>query len=317
MKVGRSSIVLLSLACLAFGLRCPGQEPARKVRILGVGNSFTRNATRLLPQVIAADPAIQAEVGAAIIGGCSLERHVTLAKQHEENPDDPKAKIYSYQVDSQVKNPKASLKEILLDGPWDYITIQQVSTGSYREETFYPFAKELYDYIKRYAPDAAIVVHETWAHRIDCPRTTQWNLPPEAMYEKLHANYAKIAGELGARVIPVGTAFENAKKNPFWDYQPPADFDPKALVYPNLPDQSKSLHFGYSWKTDKNDNTKKTLGMDGYHAATPGEYLGALVWYEFFFGKDARNITYRPDSLTEEQAASLREVAHLTMAAAE
>ncbi|MDX9980514.1 MAG: DUF4886 domain-containing protein [Lentisphaeria bacterium] len=317
MKSGKALVALLSLSVLAFGLRCPGQEPDRKVRILGVGNSFTNNATRHLPQIIASDPAIQAEVGVAIIGGCSLERHVTLAKLHEENPEEPKAKIYSYRVDHQLRNPKASLKEILLDGPWDYITIQQVSTGSYREETFYPFAKELYDYIKRYAPDATIVVHETWAHRIDCPRTKQWNLPPAAMYEKLHANYAKIAGELGARVIPVGTAFENAKKHPLWDYQPPADFDSKALVHPNLPDQSKSLHYGYFWRVDKDDKTKKTLGMDGFHAATPGEYLGGLVWYEFFFGKDARNITYRPANLTEEQAASLREVAHQTMTGAE
>jgi hypothetical protein len=204
---------------------------------------------------------------------------------------------------------------MLLDGEWDYITIQQVSHKSYKPESFYPYARELYDYIRKYAPKATIVIHETWAHRIDCPRTKQWNLPPAAMYEKLHANYAKVAKELGVDVIPVGTAFENAKKLPLWDYQAPENFDPKTLVYPaKLPDQSKSLHSGYSWATDKKDKTKKYVRMDGFHAGRPGEYLGGLVWYEFFFHKDARAITYMPKGMTEEQAESLREVAHQTMA---
>lgn len=295
----------------------PGEEAApRPFRILGVGNSFTVNATRFLPQIIASDPVpLPADVAIATIGGCSLERHVSLARLHEENPEDPKAKLYSFRVNGDLVNAKASLKEVLLAGPWDCVTIQQVSTGSYREETFYPYARALHDYIKRYAPEALVVVHETWAHRIDSPRTAQWNLPPSAMYGKLHANYAKIAAELGTRVIPVGSAFEKASGHPLWNYEPPPDFDPAALVHPDLPDQSKSLHNGYSWRRDPNDATKWRLRMDGFHAGPAGEYLGGLVWYGFFFGRDPRTIPYRPEALTEEQAASLRELAQRTLEA--
>jgi len=316
MQIGRLLAASLALATLVFGIRCPGQEPAKKVRILGVGNSFTQNATTYLTEIIKADPSLSADVGVAYIGGCSLERHTVVAKANEANPDDPKGKAYNYVLNAKTVKKSVSLKDILRDGPWDHITIQQVSTGSWKEETFYPYARELVDYLKRYAPDATIVVHETWSHRIDCPRTKQWKMSPEEMYEKLHANYAKIAGELSAQVIPVGTAFENAKKLPLWQYEPPADFDPATLVYPNLPDQSKSIHYGYSWQTDPKDKEKKVLRMDGFHAGRPGQFLGGLVWYEFFFHKDARANPFLPAKMTEEEAKSLREVAHQTMEAA-
>jgi len=310
MLIGISSLFALTMACTA-------QEAAPKIRILGVGNSFTRNSTNYLPAILRSDKAVDADVALAYIGGCSLDKHVNLAKIHEADPDDPKGKIYTYLMNAKRARKNVSLKEMLLDGPWDYVTIQQVSHKSHKSETFYPYAKDLYDYVRKYAPKATIAIHETWSHRIDCARTKNWKLLPEAMYEKLHANYAKVAAELGVRVIPVGTAFENAKKRPLWQYVPPKDFDPKALVYPaKLPDESKSLHSGYSWRTDKKDKTRKYVNMDGAHAGRAGEYLGALVWYEFFFGKDARAVTYVPKGLSEEQARSLREVAHQTMAEA-
>ncbi|MBN2712174.1 MAG: DUF4886 domain-containing protein [Planctomycetes bacterium] len=307
-------IHLLVLSVLLFGFSCRAEEPVKKIRILGVGNSFTVNSTKFLTAIIKSDKEVDADVGVAYIGGCPMDKHVTLAKIHEENPEDPKGMAYRYIMNRETKKEKASLKEMLLDGKWDYITIQQVSTKSYKPETYYPYAKELCDYIKKYAPDAKIVIHETWAHRVDCPRVKQWNLPPAEMYAKLHAAYGKIGKELGLDIIPVGTAFENAKKLPLWDYVAPENFDPKKLVYPEpLPDQSKSLHNGYYWGTDKKDKTKKFVGMDGFHAGVPGEYLGGLVWYEFFFNKDARNITYAPDELKGEKAESLRKVAHETM----
>jgi hypothetical protein len=305
----------LAVVLLAFGAVSGAAEPGKKIRILGVGNSFTVNSTKYLTSIIDSDKDVDADVGVAYIGGCSLDRHMAVAKAHEEDPEDPKGRIYQYIVNRKTVKKSAALKEMLLDGEWDYITIQQVSSKSYKPESFYPYARELHDYIKKYAPKATIVIHETWPHRIDCPRTKQWNLPPDAMYEKLHANYAKVAKELGVDVIPVGTAFQNAKKLPLWDYQATEGFDPKKLEWPaELPDQSKSLHSGFWWATDKNDKTKKYVRVDGFHAGRNGEYLGGLVWYEFFFHKDARDITYMPKGMTEEQAKSLREVAHQTMA---
>jgi hypothetical protein len=281
----------------------------RPVRILGIGNSFTVNSAKYLPQIIAADPEVSADIGVAQVGGCSLDRHVSMAEAHEA--DETKGCSYSFILNGKTIERNMPLKDVLVQGPWDYITIQQVSSKSFKLETFYPYAQKLIEYIRRFAPDAEIVVHETWSHNIDCPRTKDWKLPPDAMYERLHKNYAQIAAEQGLRIIPVGTAFQQAKKRPLWDYQP-TDIDVKSLNHPDpLPDQSKSLHRLFYWADKKGGG--KTVKIDGYHAGTSGEYLGGLVWYEFFFQRDARELDYKPKPLSEEQAVSLREVAHETV----
>lgn len=282
------------------------------IRILGVGNSFTVNSQKFLPKIVTNDPDIKAEIAGAIIGGCPLDKHVLLAKEHETDPS--KGKDYNYILDGENLKSKVSLKEILQDRDWDFITIQQVSTKSYKPETYHPYTGELVGYIRKYAPQAEILIHETWSHNVDSHRNTDWKLDPDDMYKKLHAAYGAISKEFGLRVIPVGTAFQNARSIPMWEYQQ-TDIDVSSLKYPtdkdNLPDESKSLNRIFYWRKDKNDNW--TVGNDGYHANQNGEYLGGLVWYAFIFGKDPRIITYKPDSLTEEQADSLRDVAFTTV----
>ncbi|MBC2596250.1 DUF4886 domain-containing protein [Ruficoccus amylovorans] len=287
------------------------------VKILGIGNSFTNNAHHYLSDVYASAPDEDAVIGTVTIGGCSLERHVRHAKEHEADANT--GKEYYYRRNWETAGNKLALKDVLLAEDWDIISIQQVSTGSYKEETFYPYAEELIEYIRQYRPEAEIVVHETWSHSVNSYRAKDWGLNPDEMYEKLHANYAKIAAENGLRVIPVGTAFENARATELWDLQPDG-FDPKNndLAYPedkdNLPNSSKSLNSDYTWSKNKNDEWY--VRSDGFHANTAGEYLGALVWFEFLSGGDAREITFKPEGLTDEQAESLRQIAHATVAEA-
>lgn len=303
------------LFALAFILVSALSAETETIKILGVGNSFTRNATKYLDDVFASSPDANADIGVANIGGCSLDRHVKHAKEHEADPET--GKHYSYTLNSVQVKGGASLKEILLAEDWDYITIQQVSTKSYKEETFYPYAKELIDYIRQYRPDAEIVIHETWSHSVNSYRAKEWGLNPNEMYDKLHANYAKIGEEYGLRIIPVGTSFQNARATEMWDLQPDG-FDPNNhdLTYPedkhNLPDMSKSLNFDYYWKEKDGEWIVRS---DGFHANQNGEYLGALVWYEFFSGQDARKITYKPEGMSEAQAESLRDIAHETVQA--
>lgn len=308
MKIYRK-IVLLLLVTYFSGALSAAEAP---IRILGVGNSFTRNSMRYLPQILESKPEITADVAYAYIGGCSLDKHVTLAEAHEA--DATQGNQYSYNMNGKTIQKNVSLKEMLQDGEWDYVTIQQVSSKSYKIESFYPYAERLINYIKKYAPDAEIVIHETWSHSIDSHRVKNWNLTPDAMYDKLHAAYAQVGEEFDLRIIPVGTAYQNAKKLPLWDYQP-TTIDTKALVYPEdkhgLPDESKSLHAIFSWS--KNKEGDMYVRNDGFHAGKYGEYLGALVWYEFFFNQDAREVTYKPDGFSEEQAVSLRGVAHETV----
>ena len=52
------------------------------------------------------------------------------------------------------------------------------------------------------------------------------------------------------------------------------------------------------------------LSMDGHHANTAGEFLGACVWYEVPFGKRVEANTFVPAGLEPEYAKFLRTTAH-------
>ncbi|MBC2601823.1 DUF4886 domain-containing protein [Puniceicoccus vermicola] len=312
MKTRILMIQWLSLSCLALVATFASAEEDGALYILGIGNSFTENATRFLPEIAASDPEHDVVVGRAIIGASPLSLHVALARQHAENQE--KGNNYGYDINNERIEKKASLEHILKDKKWDYVTIQQVSSKSHKAETFSPHAEKLIGYIHEYAPQAQIVVHETWPHNVDSYRTKKWNLQPDEMYERLHENYYNLAAEQGLRVIPVGTAFQEAQKMPLWDYEP-VDFDVYSLPYPEgksrMPDESKSLNKIFYWR--KNSEGDWVIGTDGFHANKNGEYLGSLVWYGFFFRKDPREIEYQPRTLTDEQADSLREAAYITL----
>ncbi|WP_269524858.1 DUF4886 domain-containing protein [Coraliomargarita parva] len=308
MRLLHPSLLLTVFLYVATAL----QATAEPIQILGVGNSFTANSQKYLPQIVASDPEVEADFAMAYIGGCPLDKHVNLAKSNEADPE--KGLAYSYKINNKTVGSKVSLKHILQDREWDYVTIQQVSTKSYKIETYYPYAGELIDYIRQYAPQAKIVIHETWSHSVDSYRAKKWGLDPDDMYEKLHAAYKQIGAEFNLPIIPVGTAFQTARATDMWHYEP-TTIDVSTLTYPedknNLPDQSKSMNNIFFWK--KNKEGEWYVGNDGFHAGRNGEYLGGLVWYRFFFDKDPRNISYKPNGMGEAQAESLREIAFETV----
>ncbi len=127
------------------------------------------------------------------------------------------------------------------------------------------------------------------------------------MWEKSRAAYHTIAAELGLRLIPVGDAFWKVSSDPQWEYKKDPNFDIKKPVHPNLPDQTNSLHAGYSWKDEKN------FTFDANHANDAGCYLGALVWYGFLFGESPEKLTFAPPKVPAAFAAHLRQVAWQTL----
>lgn len=280
-----------------------GPAPARKhVRLLAVGNSFSGNATRFLADIVKASGGNQLTFGHAAIGGCSLATHWKLAQLAETTPEDPKGKPYGGK----------SLKDMLTAESWDYVTIQQYSMDSFKVDTYRPYAHSLYDYIKKLAPQAEVLVHETWAYRADDPLFKPGKFTPEDMYRGLRRAYEATAGELGCRIIPVGDAFENARLAPAWGGTfPDPNYDYKSPPHPALPDQRHSLHAGYMWS--KNKDGTPHLYMDGHHANAAGEYLGAAVWFEVLFGQSVVGNTFVPKGLIAEDVAILQRIAHQTV----
>ena len=300
---------LLSLALLA-GLPTvlPAEDSvrakseAKTVRLLTVGNSFSANATHYLNDLAKARGNVLVHQP-IVVGGASLELHWGRAERHEKDPQDP-AGLYG----------KRSLKQELASQPWDFVTIQQASIKSHDVATYRPFAKQLRDYIKQHAPQAGLLIHQTWAYRRDDPRFAV--AKPKAgepasqaeMYRMLTDAYTTIADELGVQRIPVGDAFYLADTDPKWGYQPDPSYDFQQKEPTTLPNQTHSLHIG--WRLTKEKSGSQKLTMDGHHANSAGEYLGACVWYEVLFGDSAVGNEFIPMGLAKDDARFLQETAH-------
>ncbi len=273
---------------------------AKTVKLLTIGNSFSANATHYLGDLAKAGGHTLVHQP-LVIGGASFQVHAEKAQKHEADPKD-KVGLYTS---------GRSLKENLELQKWDYVTIQQASIKSHDFDTYQPYAGWLRDYITKHAPQAKLLVHETWEYRKDDPRFSRPGdlKSQEEMYTGLRDAYDKIAAEFGARIIPTGDAFHLADTDPSWAYQTDTTFNPKAAKQPELPNQTHSLHVGWRWAKPKNGG-KIALGMDGHHASMMGEYLGACVWYEVLFGETAVGNTFMPKGLGSTDARFLQETAH-------
>ncbi|HBC87906.1 MAG TPA: DUF4886 domain-containing protein [Lentisphaeria bacterium] len=294
-----SLLLILPLALTAQENNPDKSAPAekRQIKLLAVGNSFSGNASKFLKDIVKDSGNCELVFAHASIGGCPLEKHYSLAMKHEANPDDPEGTPYT------LNGKKSGLKEMLLADKWQYVTIQQFSVISFKIESYRPHAKNLYDYIRKYAPDAEIGIHQTWAYRPDDKALFKDGFDSVKMYQKLTDAYYTIAKELGCKVIPVGTAFQLAYESPEWEFKRDENFDPKNAKPPELPKEQHSLHAGYYWKDKK-------LTFDTHHANFAGEYLGGCVWFEFFFKEDVRKIKFKPSKMSEQDAAFLRDIAH-------
>jgi hypothetical protein len=296
--------------CLGPILALPSVTRAegKTVRILTIGNSFSRNATNHLDDLAKAGghTLIHRPI---VVGGASLELHATRAQKHEDDPAD-KAGLYTN---------GRSLKDELLAEKWDYVTIQQASIKSHDPATYQPFAKWLADEIAQHAPTAKLLFHQTWAYRVDDPRFTKPSGKPgeprtqEEMYRGLTNAYRSFAADLGAGLLPVGDAFFLADTDATWGFKPDKTFDPRLAKAPSLPHQTHSLHVGWRWVKPKEGGEPK-LTMDGHHANSAGEYLGACVWYEVLFGESAVGNPYVPAGIAPDYARFLQETAHRAVA---
>lgn len=285
------------LFLLAAAFICTAGE-AKTVRILTIGNSFSRNATNHLDDLALAGGHTLIHTS-LVIGGASFQVHADKAKTQG------KARLYTNGRD---------LIGNLTAERWDYVTIQQASIKSHDFATYHPHAGFLRDLIVKHAPQAKLLIHQTWAYRVDDPRFAVKAPKPgeprtqEEMYRGLAAAYDGLAAEFGAKIIPVGDAMFAADTDAKWGFKPgPKLFDPRSTQKPALPDQTHSLHVGWRWTTK---NGRTTLGMDGHHANLAGEYLGACVWYEVLFGESAVGNSCVPKGIDAAYAHFLQETAH-------
>ena len=298
-------LFLLAVAVLCCTLS------AKEIKVLTIGNSFSASAARSFPWVTASVPGCRVILTGANIGGCSLERHWNEWSKAEQ---DPKYKPYgvciidSAKLPANIKYNRGNVNELLKNNKYDIITIQQNSANSWKFETYQPFADNLIAVIKKYQPQAEIVIQQTWSYRGDSPRLASWKIDNAAMYGKLEAAYAKLAKANGFRIIPCGYAVQVFRAATPVKYQRP---DMKALAKLK---NTKAHGFDgevvgmCKWRPHK--KTKEYyLSCDTSHLNPHGEYLQGAVWFSVLFGRPAAEIKYVPEGMTAETAKFLLECA--------
>lgn len=293
-------LLCIVLAGVLFAARAAtGSDP---LRILAIGNSFSNNATDFLPALTEAGGR-KLLMGKAAIASCSLERHARYLKQAEAG--DPAGRAYDTTDPLTGEKRLMTLPELLSAQPWNIVTLQQWSRLSFKPETFQPHANQLIVAIRRYAPTAEIVVHETWAYREDHAFFQQGDgFTPAKMYADLSAAYRNFAAGKGFRLLPVGDSFELARRSSRWTYAPDPAFDFKNPPAGQLPNQRTSLNVGWRWTKDK--ESRAVFSLDATHANDAGKYLGAAVWYLTIFKADSVPTNYIPEGLSPTDAADLR-----------
>ena len=269
------------------------------LNVLTIGNSFTDSLSVYFQYVVESVPGCKLHFERANHGGCELHRHWSyIANEEADN------------VYRMYQNYSFKMRELLVKEPWDIVTIQQASHFSWLPETYQPFAGNICDYIRKYAPQAKIVIQQTWAYRADDPRFAPqgvWNfadynyahkfgitlpqgtmsLTQTAMYEALTKAYRQLADDLQLPIIPTGYAVQlsrAAEQQRFQNY--PVELL-STLRWPDLPPQSGDVVGQIWWK--KNTVTGELeLGRDTIHLNRRGEYLQACVWFAALYERNTQ-----------------------------
>ena len=250
----RLTLVLLAIASV-LGLS------ARTLRILAIGNSFSRDAIEQNLHELALADGDTAIIGNLFIGGCSLERHVNNTRDDRHD--------YVYRKigadGKRVERAKTSIKEALADEKWDYISMQQASPFSGMYDTYAASLPELIAYVKANGPKkATLMLHQTWAYQQGAPHTGFRNYGNDqtAMYNAI-VDAVNRAAKLGKikTIVPTGTAIQNARTSFIGD----------------------------------------NMNRDGYHLdLTVGRFTAACAWYEKLFGKSAVSNSYTPAGMNPD-----------------
>ena len=308
---------LLAMATVADSKNAAEKKP---IKVLMIGNSFTASVMRETPKLAAASGFVL-DIAQAGIGGCPLDKHWANVEKSADADFKPYGFRYSYgSLKDQSQAPIAKLgkrtniPQALAAEKWDIVTIQQASGKSAFPDTYQPYADNLIAKIRELAPQAEIVIQETWSYSPYDGRLAKWKMDPKGMHAALKSAYSQLARKHGLRVIPTGDAAQLFRERLPVEYG--ALLTKKeiaALKQPELidfhGDVAGSCHWGQGRKGKQRDWQEIKLRCDFPHFNPRGHYLQACVWTAFLFKADPTTFTYCPKGLPEADAKLMRECA--------
>ena len=175
-------------------------------------------------------------------------------------------KKYELCINGHASGFLVSIKEALVSRKWDYVTFQQGSAVSVDYGTYQPYLTELSAYVKKYAPEAKQVIHQTWAYEQGSSllQEKMGYTDQKDMFDDIKKAYDKALKDINAEfIIPSGEVFQELLKE-----------------------------------------GAKTVHRDTFHASLGlGRYALALLWYVMLTGKDVEDNSFRDFdvTITEEE----------------
>lgn len=250
-------------------------------RILAIGNSFSEDAVEQYLWEIAENQGMEVVLGNLYYPGCTLERHANNVRLDSAD--------YSYRkvMDGiRLVKDHTTIREALADEDWQVVTLQQASHLSGEFDSYEPFLTEIIDSIGSIhqslslssfdsspTPPLPLAWHKTWAYSKDSKHGgfVRYGKSQKKMYKAIGQAAARLTDYPFYTTIPSGDAIQAARKTPLGD----------------------------------------SLCRDGFHLNLDyGRYCCALTWAEALLGIDATRVTWKPETVSEEQASYARQSAH-------
>lgn len=236
----------------------------KTLKVLCVGNSFARNATKVLYQIAKAHGVEEIVLGVLHIGGCTVEKHWNNAQS-----GDMAYKYYKNTTGTWELIEPTTLLYGLQDEEWDVITITQ-GQGLYGIPKSYDGCLEnLIGYINenKTNPDAQIAFHMTWAFHSGSTndRFNHYANDQAIMFQCITdtAQNHIMPMESIDFLLPSGTAIQNAR-------------------------------------TALGDIFSDT---DRFHLGKIGEYVAGYVWFIYLTGQKVDALKYIDASVEPMKAA--------------
>lgn len=238
-------LLLLIFLYPGFLLAQPDVTPRdTTLRVLSIGNSFSRDANLILPQVVvnAGVPRDNFVLYATVYAGASLEYWDNMYTTDTPLP-------YLYNMGGKLlrlEDKEWTLRTLLQSQPWDVVVIQQASALSTNPKSFQPYMNRMIEYIRQDCPNKNVRIgwQLTWSY----PQTATSGPVYEEGWRKIAMMANQKCHDAGIDfIIPSGTAIQNARTTELGE--------------------------------NSNDITR-----DGLHLSLGvGVYIAAMTWYECIF----------------------------------
>ena len=184
---------------------------SKKLKILAIGNSFSVDATTFLWNILDDAGVEELIVGNAQIGGCSLDKHWTMAQSDEA------AYSYTKYTSSGKQSVKCALIDAVTDEAWDIVTLQQVSQNSGMPDT-YTHLPDMIEFVIDNCPNVYVDInfHMTWAYQQGYERKAfkdNYGADQMTMYNAIVNTVKSVVLEdkTISRVLPSGTTIQNLR----------------------------------------------------------------------------------------------------------